>query len=80
LLGGVPRWLRLVLGLLALCSEAGVRRGVACAYQARLVGEYYGLGAVAESELCEDATHVGLHGCLTEDEAVGDFAIAQAAG
>jgi hypothetical protein len=37
------------------------------------------LGAVPESELYEDAAHVGLHGRLADDEALGDLGVAETA-
>src|SRR5918997_5303575 len=44
-------------------------------HQAELVREDHGLDAVAQVELGENATDVGLHGRLGEDEALGDLRV-----
>jgi hypothetical protein len=53
---------------------------VAGGYQAGLVGEDDGLGAVAQGELGEYPADVGLHGLLGDDEGVGDLGVGQAPG
>src|SRR5690606_35845735 len=48
--------------------------------EAVLEGEDYELHAVAQRELREDATDVGLHGRLAEELAFGDLGVAEPAG
>jgi len=43
--------------------------------EAGLVGQHYGVHAVADSELGEEAIDVGLDCCLAEDEVLGDFVV-----
>ena len=43
--------------------------------QTRFVGEHYGLDAVAQVELLQDARDVGLHGRLADEELLRDLCV-----
>lgn len=56
------------------------REGGGSGDQAGLLGELNGLGAAASTEFIEEAAGVSLDSVFTDEEAIGDFAIAEAGG